>query len=71
MTRSGFESLERLPQPGLAVSLWVPSDRIRSGHRLDAPRRPSLRLLAMLPLLALIPRRRTEFVTLRARKPSE
>ncbi len=71
MIRSGFESVEPLPQPGLALSLWVASDRIRSGHRPDSPRRPSLRLLAALPLLALLPRRRTEFVTLRARKPAE
>ena len=71
MTRSGFEGLERLPQRGLSLSLWLASDRIRSGHRPDAPRRPSLRLLATLPLLALLPRRRTEFVTLRARKPTE
>jgi SAM-dependent methyltransferase len=71
MIRSGFESIERLPQPGLALPLWVASDRIRSGFRPDAPRRPSSRLLAALPLLALIPRRRTEFVTLRARKPVE
>ncbi|HEU0100058.1 MAG TPA: class I SAM-dependent methyltransferase [Allosphingosinicella sp.] len=71
MTRCGFDRLERLPQPGLALSLWVASDRIRSGYRPDAPRRASRRLLAMLPLLALIPRRRTEFITLRARKPGE
>lgn len=71
ITRSGFENVERLPQPGLSLALWVASDRIRSGHRPDAPRRPSLRLLATLPLLALLPRRRTEFVTMRARKPVE
>ncbi len=71
MSRCGFENVERLPQPGLALALWIASDRIRSGHRPESPRRPSPRLLAALPLLALIPRRRTEFVTLRARKPAE
>lgn len=70
MTRSGFENLERLPQPGLTLSLWIASDKIRSGHRPDVPRRASPRLLASLPLLALLPRRRTEFVTLRARRPA-
>ncbi|HYW16170.1 MAG TPA: class I SAM-dependent methyltransferase [Allosphingosinicella sp.] len=71
MIRTGFEALEPLPQPGLSLTLWLASDRIRSGHRPEAPRRPSLRLLAALPLLARVPRRRTEFVTLRARKPTE
>lgn len=68
--RSGFEAVERLPQKGLSLSLWMASDRIRSGSRPGAARRPSLRLLAALPLLAGLPWRRTEFVTLRARKPA-
>ncbi len=71
MAGAGFEDLERFPQPGLALSLWIASDRIRSGHRPESPRRPSLRMLATLPLLALPPGRRTEFVTMRARKPDQ
>jgi SAM-dependent methyltransferase len=67
---SGFETVERLPQKGLSLSLWMASDRIRSGVRPGAPGRPSPRLLASLPLLAALPWRRTEFVTLRARKPA-
>lgn len=67
---SGFEAVERLPQKGLSLSLWMASDRIASGVRPGAPGRPSLRLLASLPLLAPLPWRRTEFVTLRARKPA-
>ena len=70
MIRTGFERLERLPQKGLSLSLWLASDRIRSGLRPETPRRPSLRLLAALPLLARLPLRRTEFITLRARKPA-
>lgn len=70
MVRSGFENVERLPQRGLSLSIWMASDRIRSGVRPGSAGRPSLRLLAALPLLAPLPWRRTEFVTLRAGKPT-
>ncbi|MFL6846183.1 MAG: class I SAM-dependent methyltransferase [Allosphingosinicella sp.] len=70
LIRSGFEAVKRLPQRGLSLSLWMVSDRIRSGLRPDSTGRPSLRLLAALPLLVALPWRRTEFVTLQARKPT-
>lgn len=70
LSDAGFESFERMPQRGLALSLWMMSDRIARGHGPYAPVSASRRLLALIPLLAWVPERRTEFVTLRARRPA-
>ena len=66
---AGFQRPERLPQRRLALSVWLASDRIRSGASpYDAGATPSRRFWREFPLLMAIPENRTEFVTLTAEK---